>query len=406
MRTKKESVAMLLAGGQGSRLGVLTKKVAKPAIPFGGKYRIIDFTLSNCINSGIDTVGVLTQYMPLDLNAYIGNGQPWDLDRNDGGVSVLPPYVRGKDGQWYKGTANAIYQNMHFIERYDPEYVVVLSGDHIYKMNYSKMIDFHKRQGAACTIAVLNVSLEEASRFGIMNTDENNRIYEFEEKPAHPKSTKASMGVYVFSWKKLKEYLEADEATAGSSNDFGKNIIPNMQNAGEPMYAYEFSGYSKDVGTLDSLWEANMELLDPSNPINLSDPTLKIYARNPNEAPQFCSSMAQIKNSMITEGPQVYGRVEHSVIFHLVYIGEGAVVKDSVILPNTRIEAGAVVEYSIIGQETVVGRGAQVGCRKEEAMATVEPGKMSGYMAVLGDEIRIGENQIVKAGEMLDEDRL
>lgn len=406
MRTKKESVAMLLAGGQGSRLGVLTKKVAKPAIPFGGKYRIIDFTLSNCINSGIDTVGVLTQYMPLDLNAYIGNGQPWDLDRNDGGVSVLPPYVRGKDGQWYKGTANAIYQNMHFIERYDPEYVVVLSGDHIYKMNYSKMIDFHKRQGAACTIAVLNVSLEEASRFGIMNTDENNRIYEFEEKPAHPKSTKASMGVYVFSWKKLKEYLEADEATAGSSNDFGKNIIPNMLNAGEPMYAYEFSGYWKDVGTLDSLWEANMELLDPSNPINLSDPTWKIYARNPNEAPHFCSSIAQIKNSMITEGTQVYGSVEHSVIFHGVYIGEGAVVKDSVILPNTRIEAGAVVEYSIIGQETVVGRGAQVGCRKEEAMATVEPGKMSGYMAVLGDEIRIGENQIVKAGEMLDEDRL
>lgn len=406
MRTKKESVAMLLAGGQGSRLGVLTKTVAKPAIPFGGKYRIIDFTLSNCINSGIDTVGVLTQYMPLDLNAYIGNGQPWDLDRNDGGVSVLPPYVRGKDGQWYKGTANAIYQNMHFIERYDPEYVVILSGDHIYKMDYSEMIEYHKQKGAACTIAVLNVTLEEASRFGIMNTDEDNRIYEFEEKPAEPKSTKASMGVYVFSWKKLKAYLEEDENTPGSSNDFGKNIIPNMLNAGEAMYAYEFSGYWKDVGTLDSLWEANMELLDPANPINLSDPAWKIYARNPNEPPHYTSSEAQIKNSMITEGTRVYGSVEHSVIFHGVYIGKGAVVKDSVILPNTRIEDGAVVEYAIVGQEAVIGKNAKVGCSKEEALQTVQPDPMAGYMAVLADEIQIGENKIVKAGEMLAADRL
>ncbi|MCI8633110.1 MAG: glucose-1-phosphate adenylyltransferase [Lachnospiraceae bacterium] len=406
MRTKKESVAMLLAGGQGSRLGVLTKTVAKPAIPFGGKYRIIDFTLSNCINSGIDTVGVLTQYMPLDLNAYIGNGQPWDLDRNDGGVSVLPPYVRGKDGQWYKGTANAIYQNMHFIERYDPEYVVILSGDHIYKMDYSKMIDYHRKKEAACTIAVLNVTLEEASRFGIMNTDEDNRIYEFEEKPAEPKSTKASMGVYVFSWKKLKKYLEEDENTPGSSNDFGKNIIPNMLGAGEAMYAYEFSGYWKDVGTLDSLWEANMELLDPANPINLSDPTWKIYARNPNEPPHFTAAEAQIKNSMITEGTRVYGTVEHSVIFHGVSIGKGAIVRDSVILPNSKIEDGAVVEYAIVGQEAVIGKNARVGCSKEEAMKTVQPDPMAGYMAVLADEIQIGENKTVQAGEMLAQDRL
>ena len=406
MRTKKESVAMLLAGGQGSRLGVLTIKVAKPAIPFGGKYRIIDFPLSNCINSGIDTVGVLTQYMPLDLNAYIGNGQPWDLDRNDGGVSILPPYQKGKAGEWYKGTANAIYQNIHFIDRYDPEYVVILSSDHIYKMDYSKMIDYHKKNNAACTIAVLNVTLEEASRFGIMNTDENNKIFEFEEKPAQPKSTKASMGVYVFSWKKLREYLEADEATPGSSNDFGKNIIPNMLNAGEAMYAYEFDGYWKDVGTLDSLWDANMELLDPSNPINLADPSWKVYARNPNEPPHFTSAEANITNSMISEGDRIYGTVDHSVIFSGVTIGKGAIVKDSVILPNTVIGEGAVVEYAIIGQETVIGENAKVGCSKEEAMATVEPGPMAGYMAVIGDEITVGENQIVKAGEMLAEDRI
>ncbi len=278
MKMKKECIAMLLAGGRGSRLGVLTKDVAKPAVPFGGKYRIIDFPLSNCVNSGIDTVGVLTQYMPLDLNSYIGNGQPWDLDRNFGGVSILPPYESGKQGEWYKGTANAIYQNIHFIENYDPEYVVVLSGDHIYKMDYSKMLKYHKEHKAACTIAVLNVSLEEASRFGIMNTDENNRIYEFEEKPKQPKSTKASMGIYIFTWSKLRKYLIEDEADPNSDNDFGKNIIPDMLNDGEVMMAYEFGDYWKDVGTIASLWEANMELIGEDSPIKLSDPSWRIYA--------------------------------------------------------------------------------------------------------------------------------
>ncbi len=406
MRTKKRAVAMLLAGGQGSRLGVLTKKVAKPAIPFGGKYRIIDFPLSNCVNSGIDTVGVLTQYMPLDLNGYIGNGQPWDLDRNDGGVSVLPPYVRGKDGEWYKGTANAIYQNIRFIERYDPEYVVVLSGDHIYKMDYSKMIDYTEEKEAACTIAVLNVSLEEASRFGIMNTEEDNRIYEFEEKPAHPKSTKASMGVYVFNWKKMKKYLEEDEANPESENDFGKNVIPAMLAAGERMYAYEFDGYWKDVGTLASLWDANMELLLPDSPINLNDNTWKIYARNPNEMPHYTSGHAKVKNSMVTEGCRIHGVVENSIIFYGAYVGRGAVVKDSVILPNTVIDDNAVVEYSIIGQNAHIGKGAKIGAPKEVGEATVTPGKMTGYLAVLADDITIGDGQVVQPAEMLDEDRL
>ncbi len=405
MRTKKRVVAMLLAGGQGSRLGVLTKKIAKPAIPFGGKYRIIDFTLSNCVNSGIDTVGVLTQYMPLDLNAYIGNGQPWDLDRNDGGVSVLPPYVRGKDGEWYKGTANAIYQNIQFIERYDPEYVVVLSGDHIYKMDYSQMINYHEKKGSVCTIAVLNVTLEEASRFGIMNTDENDKIYEFEEKPAKPKSTKASMGVYVFSWKQLKAYLEADEQDPASENDFGKNIIPNMLNAGEPIYAYEFNGYWKDVGTFGSLWDANMELLLENSPVKLSDNNWKIYSRNPNEPPHFLGGKAYIKNSMITEGTRVHGTVENSVIFYGCYIGRGAIVKDSVILPNTRIEDGAIVNYAIIGQDVKIGKNACVGAPKQEAEKTGTPGKLTGYLAVIGDELTVQDNGVVLPGEMLEENR-
>ncbi|MBQ7059798.1 MAG: glucose-1-phosphate adenylyltransferase [Firmicutes bacterium] len=406
MRTKKRTVAMLLAGGQGSRLGVLTKKVAKPAIPFGGKYRIIDFPLSNCVNSGIDTVGVLTQYMPLDLNAYIGNGQPWDLDRNDGGVSVLPPYSRGANDEWYKGTANAIYQNMHFIERYDPEYVVILSGDHIYKMDYNAMIEYHEEKGASATIAALNVTLEEASRFGILNTNEDNKVYEFEEKPKHPKSTKASMGVYVFTWAKLKKYLEEDEADPTSSNDFGKNIIPNMLNAGEPLYTYEFAGYWKDVGTLQSLWEANMELLLEDSPVKLNDNTWKIYARNPNEPPVYNGPESEIKNSMVCEGSVINGKVEHSVIFYGVHIGEGAVIKDSVILPNSVIGDGAIVEYSIIGQETKVGKGARIGAAEEVAKAFCEPGKMTGYMAVLADEIKIGDGVIVKPGEMLDQDRV
>ena len=405
MRTKKECIAMLLAGGQGSRLGVLTRKVAKPAIPFGGKYRIIDFTLSNCINSGIDTVGVLTQYQPLELNAYIGNGQPWDLDRNNGGVSILPPYVRGKEGEWYKGTANAIYQNLPFIEHYDPEYLVVLSGDHIYKMDYSKMVKYHKMHGAACTIAVLNVSLEEASRFGIMNTDEENRIYEFEEKPAQPKSTKASMGVYVFTWSILKKFLEADEQNPASANDFGKNIIPAMLEAGEAMYAYEFDGYWKDVGTLQSLWEANMELLEEERSINLSDPSWRIYARNANEPPHFISDNALVVNSMLAEGARVYGQVENSVLSYGTYVGEGAVVKDSIVLPYSRIEAGARVEYAIVGQEAQIGRDTRVGEPKDSSREGRQPDPMAGFLAVVGDEIKIGDGCVVSAGEMLTQNR-
>lgn len=398
MRTKKQTVAMLLAGGQGSRLGVLTSKVAKPAIPFSGKYRIIDFTLSNCINSGIDTVGVLTQYRPLELNAYIGNGQPWDLDRNDGGVSILPPYVTGKEGEWYKGTANAIYQNINFIDRYDPDYVVILSGDHIYKMDYSEMIRYHQEKQAALTIAVLDVPLEEASRFGIMNTRDDNEIYEFEEKPAHPKSTKASMGVYVFSWDKLRKYLTEDEANPESSNDFGKNIIPMMIEAGDRVFAYEFEGYWKDVGTIESLWEANMEILSGENSIDLYDPNWRIYSRNPNEPPHFVSQNAIVKNSMVTEGAIVYGHVENSVLFHGCYVGEGATVRNSIVLPDARIEAGATVDYSIIGQEAVIRAGAHIGKKMGECE--------KGAIAVVGNELTVGAGAVVDAGEMLAENRM
>ncbi len=388
---------MLLAGGRGSRLGVLTKGVAKPAVPFGGKYRIIDFPLSNCVNSGIDTVGVLTQYMPLDLNSYIGNGQPWDLDRNFGGVSILPPYESGKQGEWYKGTANAIYQNIHFIENYDPEYVVVLSGDHIYKMDYSKMLKYHKEHKAACTIAVLNVSLEEASRFGIMNTDENNRIYEFEEKPKQPKSTKASMGIYIFTWSKLRKYLIEDEADPNSDNDFGKNIIPDMLNDGEVMMAYEFGDYWKDVGTIASLWEANMELIGEDSPIKLSDPSWRIYARNPNERPHYVADGAEIRDTIVTEGASIYGSAEHSVLFHGCTIGKNAIVRDSVIMPNAVIEEGAVVQYAIVGQGSVIGKNAMIGAPKE----TCE----NGAIAVVGDNITIGNDIQVAPGEMVGEDR-
>ena len=397
MKMKKECIAMLLAGGRGSRLGVLTKDVAKPAVPFGGKYRIIDFPLSNCVNSGIDTVGVLTQYMPLDLNSYIGNGQPWDLDRNFGGVSILPPYESGKQGEWYKGTANAIYQNIHFIENYDPEYVVVLSGDHIYKMDYSKMLKYHKEHKAACTIAVLNVSLEEASRFGIMNTDENNRIYEFEEKPKQPKSTKASMGIYIFTWSKLRKYLIEDEADPNSDNDFGKNIIPDMLNDGEVMMAYEFDDYWKDVGTIASLWEANMELIGEDSPIKLSDPSWRIYARNPNERPHYVADGAEIRDTIVTEGASIYGSTEHSVLFHGCTIGKNAIVRDSVIMPNAVIEEGAVVQYAIVGQGSVIGKNAMIGAPKE----TCE----NGAIAVVGDNITIGKDIQVAPGEMVGEDR-
>ncbi|MEG2073759.1 MAG: glucose-1-phosphate adenylyltransferase, partial [Angelakisella sp.] len=332
---------MLLAGGQGSRLYALTQKLAKPAVPYGGKYRIIDFPLSNCVNSGIDTVGVLTQYQPLILNEYLGNGQPWDLDRLDGGVFTLPPYQKSSGSDWYTGTANAIYQNIPFIERYDPEYVLILSGDHIYKMDYNKMLLEHKANNAACTIAVLEVPMEEASRFGIMNVNPDGSVYEFEEKPKNPKSNLASMGIYIFSFAKLKEYLNKDEADTKSSNDFGKNIIPAMLAENERMFTYNFDGYWKDVGTIESLWEANMDLLDPNVPLELYDPAWKIYARNPVMPPHYIAADAKVENSMITEGCEIEGEVDFSILFAGVKVEKGAVVRDSIVMPGSVIKSGA-----------------------------------------------------------------
>ena len=366
MAHKANIVAMLLAGGQGSRLGVLTKNIAKPAVPYGGNYRIIDFPLSNCVNSGIYTVGVLTQYQPLELNDYIGNGQPWDLDRQNGGVHVLSPYEAIGSKEWYKGTANAIYQNINFIEKYDPEYVVVLSGDHIYKMNYAKMVDFHEKNKADCTIAVLEVPWEEASRFGILATDENNQIYEFAEKPAKPKSNKASMGVYVFSWDKLKKYLIQDENTPGSSNDFGKNIIPTMLAEGERLFAFPFEGYWKDVGTIESLWEANMDLLDKKSGLNLDDRTWKIYTEDTPTFPQYISETADVKNAYITQGCAVEGKVHNSVLFTGAQVGEGAQVLDSVLMPGAIVEAGAVVQRALVADGVKIGSQAVVGDANSE----------------------------------------
>ena len=386
MMNKKQCVAMLLAGGQGSRLGILTSSMAKPAIPFGGKYRIIDFPLSNCTNSAIDVVGVLTQYQPLELNAYLGSGSPWDLDLAHGGVYVLPPYQTGKDGAWYSGTANAIYQNCKFIEQFDPEYVLILSGDHIYKMDYNAMLKFHIANKADCTIAVREVPWEEASRFGIMNTDETNAISEFEEKPANPKSNKASMGVYIFTWEKLRKYLSEDAVNPKSSNDFGKNIIPTMLNEGQRMYAYDFAGYWKDVGTIESLWEANMDLLEEPLPIDLHDKKWRVYARNPGLAPHFVAEGGSVKNSLITEGCEVFGRVDHSVLFAGVTIMEGAVIEDAVIMPGATIERGAIVRRAIVAEGAVIGAGSQIG---EE----------TGNIAVVGQDAVLPAGSVVKAGE-------
>ncbi len=387
---------MLLAGGQGSRLHLLTERIAKPAVPFGGKYRIIDFPLSNCINSGIDTVGVLTQYQPLALNEYIGNGQPWDLDRTYGGVTTLPPYQAQKRADWYKGTANAIYQNIQFIDKFDPEYVVILSGDHIYKMDYAEMIDSHKKNGADCTIAVFDVPLSEASRFGIMMTDENMRITEFMEKPKEPKSTKASMGVYVFNKDKLFAYLEADEADENSSKDFGKNIIPAMLKAGEKLYAFEFSGYWKDVGTIDSLWEANMDLLGDRPALPLKDREWKILSRNEAMPPHFTGHNAVINNSAITEGCEIYGTVINSVLSAGVIVERGAVVRDSVILGNVTVKADAVVDYSIIDADTVVGKGATVG----------KPIEQSKGITLIGGGLNIQDGVTVPDGVICDKTML
>ena len=360
---KKRCIAMLLAGGQGSRLKVLTQNTAKPAVPFGGKYRIIDFPLSNCVNSGIDTVGILTQYQPLELNEYIGNGQPWGLNKSLASAQVLPPYERhDKKSGWYKGTANAIYQNIDFIERYDPEYVVVLSGDHIYKMDYADMVEYHEKNSAACTIAVRDVPLEEASRFGILNTNSDGSIYEFEEKPKKPKSTNASMGIYVFNWSILREFLIADEEDANSSNDFGKNIIPNLLNAGHKLMAYAFDGYWKDVGTIDSLWEANMDLLGREPAFNIrGDEKSRIYARNNALPSSYIDEKAVTVNSFIAEGSQIYGTVRHSIISTGCTVGQGALVEDSVVMPGAVIEPGAIVRHAILGEGSRVCKGAVVG---------------------------------------------
>ena len=392
---KKECVAMLLAGGQGSRLKALTSHVAKPAVPFGGKYRIIDFPLSNCVNSGIDTVGVLTQYQPLELNAYLGNGQPWDLDRSDGGLHILPPYVKeGDAGTWYKGTANAIYQNMGFIELYDPDYVVILSGDHVYKMDYSDMLKRHKETGAACTIAVLEVSLDEASRFGLMNVDENDIIYEFEEKPKKPKSTLASMGIYIFTWAKLREYLIADEADPKSSNDFGKNVIPAMLGAGEIMAAYRFSGYWRDVGTIESLWDANMDLISDEGGVQLYDAEWPIYARSPTRPPHFTGEHAVVSHSLATGGCVIQGTVENSVLFRSVTVEEGATVRYSILMPGTVVKAGATVDYAIVAENAVIGAGATVGARPED-------GVDDWGITVVASEIKVGDRATVPAHAMV-----
>ena len=398
MYRKKECVAMLLAGGQGSRLYVLTKNVAKPAVPFGGKYRIIDFPLSNCINSGIDTVGVLTQYEPHVLNAYIGSGQTWDLDRLRGGVSVLPPYQRGKASEWYKGTANAIYQNIPFIADYDPEYVLILSGDHIYKMDYNKMLRQHKETGADATIAVLDVPLSEASRFGIMNCKPDGTIYEFEEKPKEPKSTLASMGIYIFSWKKLRKYLEEDEANSKSSNDFGKNIIPAMLANGEKMVSYRFEGYWKDVGTIESLWEANMDLLSPNSGLNLSDDSWKIYGRTTGSPPHFTAKGAKVQHTLLSEGCEIAGNVSESVLFSDVKVAKNANVEYSILMPGAVVEEGANVRYAIVASGAVIAKGASIGAGPSECDVD------KWGVAVVAENVRIGENVKLAAKEMADED--
>ncbi len=392
MIRKKKCVAMLLAGGQGSRLYALTNNIAKPAVSFGGKYRIIDFPLSNCVNSGIDTVGVLTQYQPLVLNDYIGNGQPWDLDRSFGGVHILSPYQAKTSSEWYKGTANAIYQNIHFLKQFNPDYVLILSGDHIYKMNYSKMLNFHILNGADCTIAALKVPLEEASRFGVLNTNPDGTIYEFEEKPKKPKSDLASMGIYIFSAQKLYKYLEEDALDANSSNDFGKNVLPNMLNAGEKMMAFEFSGYWKDVGTINSLYEANMDLLGDNPAFDVTDPTWKIQSKSPLAPPHFIADGSKTVNCIIMSGCEINGDVENSVLGSNVVIGKGSVVKNSVIMSDVTIGDNCVIEYSIIDEKTVVNNNVKIGEKCDSGKG----------ITVLGRGITIDDGVTLGGGEMID----
>lgn len=396
MQRRKKCVAMLLAGGQGSRLYALTTNIAKPAVAFGAKYRIIDFPLSNCINSGIDTVGVLTQYQPLILNEYIGNGQPWDLDRTYGGVHILSPYQAKTNSSWYEGTANAIYQNMHFMKMYNPEYVLILSGDHIYKMDYDAMLQAHQEKGADCTIAAINVPLEEASRFGILNTKPDGSIYQFEEKPAKPKSTLASMGIYIFTAEKLFKYLEADDKNPNSSKDFGKDVLPAMLNAGEKMFSYEFEGYWKDVGTVSSLWQANMDLLGKNPEFDIADKSWKIHSRNPLAPPEHIGNTGVVKNSMLALGCEIDGVVENSILGSNVIVEEGAVVKDAVVLANSVIKSGATVSYSIIDENVTVGKNAKIGVEKNA----------DAEIVVLGRSLTVGENVTVKDGQKHEKDIL
>jgi len=400
MNTKK-CVAMILAGGQGSRLGALTKNVAKPAVPFGGKYRIIDFPLSNCVHSGIDTVGVLTQYQPLDLNTYIGNGNPWDLNRNNGGVFVLPPYQSAKAGEWYKGTANAIYQNLGFLDRFNPETVLVLSGDHIYKMHYGKMLKLHEEKSASVTIAVMPVPWEEASRFGIMNVDEDGNIIEFEEKPQNPKSNLASMGIYIFNYDVLKKYLQDDERNPESANDFGKNIIPTMLQNGEKMVSYSFEDYWKDVGTIQSLWEANMDLIDSPPKFDINDTSWSIYSRNTALAPQYIGKNAKIKNSTITQGCMIYGTVDHSVVFSNVEIGEGSEISDCVIMPDVKIGENVKISKTVIGSGAIIENGAVIGKNEDENSKYISSMCTHGLVLVEGGAI-IKENSDIPKGSMVE----
>lgn len=393
MYSQKKCVAMILAGGQGSRLYALTTKVAKPAVSFGAKYRIIDFTLSNCVNSNIDTVGVLTQYQPLVLNEYIGNGQPWDLDRTFGGVHILPPYQAKYGSEWYKGTANAIYQNLGFIENYDPDHVLILSGDHIYKMDYNLMLNEHIKTNADCTIAVLEVPLTEASRFGIMNTDNHNQITDFEEKPKYPKSNLASMGIYIFKKDKLFKYLKEDAQNPNSQNDFGKNIIPTMLASGEKMIAYPFKGYWKDVGTIKSLWEANQDLIGEDPAFDIYNPFWKIHSRNVGIEPQYIAKDAVLSNSLITDGAKIEGTVINSIIGSSVVIKKGAVIKDSVIFANTVIGEDSIIEYSIIDENVVIGKGVHIGSPKADDVE----------IAVIGRDVTIDDGSIVKQGANIEE---
>ena len=397
-----EIVALILAGGQGARLGVLTKYLAKPAVPFGSRYRIIDFPLSNCTNSGIETVGVMTQYQPLALNTYIGNGHPWDLDRTNGGTFILPPYQSTSRSDWYKGTANAIYQNIDFIEDYDPKNVLILSGDHIYKMDYAKMLRSHIKENADATIALFEVPWNEASRFGIMNTDEHGRITEFDEKPKNPKSNLASMGVYIFKWKILRDLLIADENNAASGHDFGKNIIPGMLAAGNPLFAYRFCGYWKDVGTIFSLWEANMDILDRPEEIDFRDRDWRIYSKNPVKPAHYIAAGAQVINSALTDGCNIYGTVEHSVLSNSVTVEKGAVVRDSILMPGVTVQAGAFLDKCIVEFGTIIGKKVRAGASIAGSCRYANPRLCSNGITVFERGLKIRDSAVIPGNCMVE----